>query len=60
MSVTLLVVTRTTTFPYSVSSSTITFSGRSAADVAKTRIERSLSEYGSSLSVTITILEGTA
>jgi hypothetical protein len=60
MSTTLLITVKTTTFPYSVACSTVTFSGSSSASAAKSKIERDLCEYNSGMTVTVTTLEGTA
>uniref|UniRef100_A0AAU6VZF3 Uncharacterized protein n=1 Tax=Pseudomonas phage Pyxpy01 TaxID=3138546 RepID=A0AAU6VZF3_9VIRU len=60
MSTTLLVTVRTSSHPFSVSTSTIEFTGMSSAQTAKAKIERELGEYNSGFNVTVTILEGTA
>lgn len=59
MSVTVLVTTRTTSHPYSVTSSTVQFSDRGKAEAAKSKIERELSVYGSGFVAIVIILEGT-
>lgn len=60
MSVTLLITTRSSSHPYSVASSTVTYTGRQPAEAAKAKIEREHNQYNSGIQTVVLILEGTA
>lgn len=54
----LLVVVRTSSHPYSVTSERLPFISRIAAENAKAKIERELNAYNTGVGVTVVLMEG--